>query len=61
MCLRARRRTRCRHVCGGRFGNELLTADAMFFESVGAAEFPVNAAAAAISVDTALYGSAAAF
>ena len=40
---------------------KLLTADATFFESAGAAELPVNAAAAAISVDTALYGSAAAF
>ena len=40
---------------------KLLTAVATFFESVGAAELPVNAAAAAMSVETALYGSDAAF
>src|SRR6476620_2290839 len=40
---------------------KLLTAVATFFESVGAAELPVNAAAAAMSVETALYGSEAAF
>ena len=43
------------------WATKLLTADATFFESAGAAELPVNAAAAAISIDAALYGSEAAF
>ena len=37
-----------------------LTAEARFFESAGAAEFPANAAAAAISIDAAFDGSDAA-
>ena len=46
---------------GGRgLGDEWLTAEATFFESVGAVELPANAAAAAINIDAALYGSAAA-
>ena len=45
-------------TCGS--ATNWLTAVATFREPAGAAEFPANAAAAAINIDAALVGSAAA-